>query len=187
MFDTPASLLQRLWQPADQEAWEQFVELYTPLLNCWASRMGLESNDAADLVQEVFSVLIQVLPTFRYERMGSFRGWLRTVALNKLRDRLKRRSPVVTGTMLIDWADPAPAVDEIFSQSEYTQQIVGRALRLMRTEFQPATWQAFWQLMVDEHPPEKVADNLGISVNSVYLAKSRVLRRLRERLAGLLD
>src|SRR5436190_11639315 len=83
MTRTPASLLERLRQPFEPEAWARFVALYTPLLFSWANRVGLQEPDAADLVQEVFVTLLQVLPTFSYDRHQSFRRWLRTVTLNK--------------------------------------------------------------------------------------------------------
>src|SRR5262245_666931 len=93
-MDTPASLLERLKQPADQNAWARFVELYTPLLYYWARRAGLQEADAADLVQEVLGLLFQKLPEFAYDPGRSFRNWLRTVTLNKLRERRRRGSPI---------------------------------------------------------------------------------------------
>jgi RNA polymerase sigma-70 factor (ECF subfamily) len=82
MDKTPASLLHRLRQPNAVDAWPRFVELYTPLLYYWAKRLGLQQQDAADLVQDVFVLLVQKLPEFAYDRHKSFRGWLRTVTLN---------------------------------------------------------------------------------------------------------
>src|SRR5438874_1167415 len=92
MSTTPASLLERLRQPFEPEAWARFVSLYTPLIFSWARRVGLQEQDAADLVQEVFVTLLQVLPTFTYDRHRSFRRWLRTVTLNKWRNN--RKQPV---------------------------------------------------------------------------------------------
>src|SRR5205823_5013820 len=86
MHTTPASLLERLQRADEQTAWVRFVELYTPVLFAWARRLGLQAQDAADLVQEVFTVLVRKLPEFRYDRQKSFRGWLRTITLNKWRD-----------------------------------------------------------------------------------------------------
>ena len=96
-MDTPASLLERLRQPADPAAWSRFVELYTPLLYGWARRVGLPEQDAADLVQDVFVQLVRKLPDFTYDRHKTFRGWLRAVTLNKWREtygaaRRSRRS-----------------------------------------------------------------------------------------------
>src|ERR1700757_1787963 len=88
---TPPTLLQRLRAAHDDDAWQRLVQLYTPLLFYWARRCGETEHDAADLVQEVFVALIQTLPSFTYDRQGGkFRGWLRTLMLNKLRDRKRR-------------------------------------------------------------------------------------------------
>lgn len=187
MNTTSPSLLERIRNPAEQEAWTLFVRLYTPLIFYWARRVGMSDPDAADLVQEVFAALVQKLPDFTYDRQKSFRGWLRTVTLNKWRDQQRRKAarPAETLDSLSDItvADPA----ESFWEQEYHQQLVNRALELMKTDFQPTTWQACWQHLVCDRPAAEVAAELGISVDSVYAAKSRVLRRLRQQLAGLLD
>src|SRR5690349_19408548 len=94
MEKTPVSLLDRLRQPSDHEAWQRFVALYTPLLYFWACRMGAKAQDAADLVQEVFTAVLTAMPSFRLEPGRSFRAWLRTVALNKWRDHLRREAVV---------------------------------------------------------------------------------------------
>src|SRR5713101_367175 len=90
MTKTPSSLLERLRQPFEPEAWGRFVSLYTPLIYSWGRRVGLQEQDAADLVQEVFVTLLQVLPTFTYDRQQSFRRWLRTITLNKWRNTRKQ-------------------------------------------------------------------------------------------------
>jgi RNA polymerase sigma-70 factor (ECF subfamily) len=150
--------------------------------------MGLQESDAADLVQEVFAVLVAKLPEFVYDRNKSFRGWLRTILSNKWRDRQRRRN--TTPTMEGDHAlayHPGPAGPEAFWETEYRQQLVGRALQLMQSEFEPTTWRACWEVVVSGRPVAEVAAELGITVDSVYTAKSRVLRRLRKELEGLLD
>src|SRR5271167_1212996 len=98
MTETPATLLERLRQPFEPEAWARFVSLYTPVILSWGRRVGLQEHDAADLAQEVFVTLLQVLPTFSYDRHQSFRSWLRTVTLNKWRNTRKQREhPVLRG------------------------------------------------------------------------------------------
>jgi RNA polymerase sigma-70 factor, ECF subfamily len=184
---TPISLLDRLRQPNPAAAWERFVELYTPVLFAWARRLGLQASDAADLVQEVFTLLVEKLPEFEYDKHKSFRSWLRTVTLNKWRDVCRRKAVIpvqaVGGLSDASVPDPADALDE----AEYRRQLVSRALELLRTEFQPVTWQACWEYVVQGRPAAEVARELGISPNAVYLAKGRVLRRLRAELEGLLD
>jgi RNA polymerase sigma-70 factor (ECF subfamily) len=188
MNTTSISLIERLKLPVDQKAWSRFVDLYTPLLYSLARHIGLQPSDAADLVQDVFALLVQKMPEFTYDRHKSFRSWLRTVTLNKWRDRCRRlaaRPNEVTGEPTLDVADSAAEVS--FSEAEYRRHLVARALELMQTEFQPTTWQACWQFVVMGRPAAEVARQLRISENAVHLAKGRVLRRLRRELQGLLD
>src|SRR5215472_17142942 len=129
MNTTPVSLLEQLRQPASQGAWEVFARLYTPLLLYWARRLGLQDPDAADLVQEVFTVLVQKLPEFAYDRHKSFRAWLRTILLNKWRDARRHPPPL----SLEAGAGPPPAAPEepdVVAEDEYRQRLVGRALEL---------------------------------------------------------
>jgi RNA polymerase sigma-70 factor (ECF subfamily) len=189
MHVTPVTLLERLRRPNEQAAWERFVHLYTPLLSLWAHRLGLHGPDADDLLQDVFSLLVRKLPEFRYDPKQRFRGWLWTITLNKARDRLRRRpaDAVLADNDVLDrlpsGEDPGEALDE----EEYRSYLVGRALDLMQAEFQPTTWKAFWESTAAERPAADVAAELGISVGAVYTAKSRVLRRLRQELQGLLE
>lgn len=187
MEQTPASLLERLRQPLDHAAWQRFVTLYTPLLNHFAQRLGLHGPDAEDLVQDVFTLLVRKMPDFAYDHLKSFRGWLWTLTLNKHRERLRRQGGMdpEVARALGQLAGPDEAT--MFEQAEYQHYLVGRALRVMQGEFQPATWRACLALVVDGQSPAAVAAELGLSVASVYAAKSRVLRRLRHELAGLLD
>jgi RNA polymerase sigma-70 factor (ECF subfamily) len=184
VLTTSVSLLERLRQPAAHDAWGRFVHLYTPLLYQWAGRLGLQPPDAADLVQDVLTTLVQKLPEFQYDPRQSFRAWLKTILLNRW--RILRRRPVVSGAEQL----PEPAVpDDLddLAEEEYRTYLVGRALRLMQADFQPATWMAFWEFVVGGKPAAAVARELGMRPDAVYVAKSRVLRRLRQELAGLLD
>jgi RNA polymerase sigma-70 factor (ECF subfamily) len=185
MNTTPVSLLERLHAPGDQSAWERFVDLYTPLLYHWGRCAGLQESDVADLVQDVFQILVQKLPTFAYDRNRTFRGWLRTVLLNQWRATLRRRTehPLDPGEVAVGEGD----VREETMEKEYRDYLVTRALHVMKTDFQPTTWQACWEHVARGRPVSEVASELGITVRAVYLAKGRVLRRLREELAGLWD
>lgn len=185
MRSTPLSLLERLRDPQEQKAWGQFVELYTPLLLTWARRSGLQESDAADLVQDVLIVLVRKLPEFQYDKSGSFRGWLRTITLNKWRDRQKRaRLPVQDGGR--DLAEhPGPEADPFPDEAEYRRQLLGRALELLRRDVQPTTWAAFEAHVLNARPPAEVAKELGLSVGAVYAAKFRIMSRLRDELRGL--
>jgi RNA polymerase sigma-70 factor (ECF subfamily) len=188
MHTTSISLLERLHRLEERAAWEQFVTLYTPLLFFWTRRLGMNETDAADLIQDVFTVLIEKLPDFQYDAGKSFRAWLRTITYNKWRDFQRRRAadPIRQGSEALPEM-PAPDVSDPFWEQEYRQHLVGQALELMRQEFQPTTWKACWECVVAGRPAGQVAVELGMSVEAVYTAKSRVLRRLRQELRGLLD
>jgi RNA polymerase sigma-70 factor (ECF subfamily) len=188
MESTSNSLLLRLRQPGDEAAWQRFVSLYTPLLYHWACRKGLTNHDAADLVQDVLVTLVRKLPEFQYDSGKSFRAWLRTVTENRCRDVLRRRGagPHVVGAAALAEA-PASDGDASLWETEYRQSLIARAVELMQDAFEPATWKASWALIVEGKSGADVAAQFGMSIDAVYAAKSRVLRRLRQELAGLLD
>jgi RNA polymerase sigma-70 factor, ECF subfamily len=187
MSTTSPSLLDRLRQSQAQEAWEYFVELYTPMLLAWCRRLGLADADAADLTQSVFVVLCEKLPEFRYDPQRSFRSWLKTILLNTWRNQVRRRSarPSLGGEALADVEDTDPRLE--LDEAEYRVAIVRRALALMQERFEPATWKACWGFVVEGRPADEVARENGLTTNAVYLAKSRVLRQLRHELQGFLD
>jgi RNA polymerase sigma-70 factor (ECF subfamily) len=186
MMTTSLSLLERLRQPGERGAWDRFVELYTPLLFSWARRVGLKDADAADLVQDVFVTLVQTLPTFAYDHHRSFRAWLRTVTLNKWRARCKKlaRAPATNG-YLHEVASPDEL--EAFWDAQYCQHLTRQALQILQADFQPTTWKAFWEHVVNDRSAPDVAGELGLTAGAVYAAKFRVLDRLRQELAGMLD
>jgi RNA polymerase sigma-70 factor (ECF subfamily) len=139
-------------------------------------------------VQDVFTTLVQRLPAFQYDEHKSFRAWLRTVTLNKWRDRHKARVPVPRdpqGGVLAAQAAPDPA--ELLAEAEYRGELARRALELMQTDFQPATWKACWETVALGRSAAEVADELGMRLSAVYSANCRVLGRLRQELTGLLD
>lgn len=185
MTSTSVSLLERLRQPLDQAAWSRFVDLYSPVIYSWGRKAGLTDNDAADLVQDVLTILVQKMPSFVYDRQGCFRAWLKTVTLNKWQEGRRRKQ------VRRESSEPVPdlpvAESETFWDGEYRQHVIGQALRVMQTDFAPSTWQACWQLVVEGVPAEQVAADLSVSVGTVYAHKCRVLARLRQELAGLLD
>jgi RNA polymerase sigma-70 factor (ECF subfamily) len=188
---TSLSLLDRL-RDNDPEAWRRLVALYGPLVLYWGRRAGLNEDDAADLLQDVFRSVTGAIGRFRRDRPGdTFRGWLWSIARNKLRDHFRdlQRGPVAAGgseaqARLTEVPDEEP---ESAAESEPSRALLRRALELVRGGFEDPTWQAFWRTTVDGRPPADVATELGLGLASVYQAKSRVLRRLREELGGLLD
>ncbi len=188
MEKTPASLLERIRQPGERQAWDRFVELYTPLIYFWACRSGLQAPDAADLVQEVFLTLLHKMPDFHYDPHKSFRAW----PAHGDAEQVARTTAAPVGApasgdhpQLEERESPDHA--EVFAEAEYRRYLTGRALELMREQFEPATWKAFWACVAQERPVAEVARELGLTPNAVYVAKSRVLTYLRQELNGLLE
>lgn len=189
MYTTSETLLIRLKDGGQEQDWRRFVELYSPLLFRWANLHGLQDSDATDLVQEVLVLLIQKLPEFEYDRQGSFRGWLRTVTLNRWRDLLRRRR-VEASLETVDESDGGLLADDPgdrFWEVEYRRYLVARALEIMQQSFEPSTWNACWETAVHGRSAAEVGAELGLSEGAVYVAKSRVLKRLRAELEGLWD
>lgn len=187
MQTTSPTLLARLRGGQDPSAWNRFADLYVPILFSWARRCGETEQDAADLVQEVFVGLMQTLPNFSYDRNRNFRGWMRTLLVNKLRDRIRRRKRLERALEQIAVGDALPDFAEQFWESEYRREIARQALRLMQAEFEPMPWQACWESVAMGRPVDEVARAHGITRNAVYVARCRVLRRLREELDGLIE
>ena len=169
----------------DEAAWQRMVQIYGPLVYTWLRRSGLKSNDAADLVQETFLALVTKLSKFEPTEQGSsFRGWLWTVAKNKMLDRYRRKeASYVGGTanlqMLQHLEASLPQIEDPTHEVSDRAAVVARALEIMRAHFEPKTWQAFWRTAVDGVSPDRVADELGISRWTVYKSRARVLQRLR--------
>jgi RNA polymerase sigma-70 factor (ECF subfamily) len=184
MNTTPISLLEQLKHSPGPASWQRFADLYTPLLLFWARRLGLQHADAADLVQDLLLKLMHKLPAFTYDQARRFRGWLRTVLLNEWRTHARRKVPVTTADGL-DAVPDDPGDD--FGEAEYCQYVAERALRLMQAQFQPNTWRACWLQVVEGRTAAEAAAVLGITEAAAYVAKSRVLRRLRKELDGLLS
>ena len=171
MQTTSASLLVQLQLPDPSEA--------------WARRLGLQPADAADLVQDVFTTLVQKLPTFSYDNHKRFRGWLWTVTRNKWREKHRRWAlPLDHGQSL---AALAAADGDSLEEAEFRRHLLDRLVPAMRDRFQPGTWRAFWEHVVEEKPAAQVAAELGLSVAAVYKAKLRVLNRLNQELADLIS
>lgn len=192
MAETSATLLQRLHDRSDSVAWRRLVELYSPLITSWLRRHGVA--DAEDLTQEILGVVVREVDGFRHNgRSGAFRTWLRTITTNCLRQSWRTRrvralaagSPDIT-PMLDSLEDPASDLSHRWDR-EHDEFVLRRLLDLIRPDFRPATWLAFRRQVIDGEAPEAVAAELGLSVNAVLIAKSRVLSRLRRNAEGLVD
>jgi RNA polymerase sigma-70 factor, ECF subfamily len=176
------------------EAWQRVVCLYGPVAYRWCRRSNLAAEDAADVVQDVFSAVMVHLPEFRRDRPeDSFSGWLAAITRNKVREHYRRRQGKAEargGTTAQRHITEIPQPPELSEESiqpdtQSAACLSRRALELIRAEFEPRTWEAFWRVGVDGLSPAHVAADLDMSIAAVYKAKSRVLGRLREVLSEL--
>jgi RNA polymerase sigma-70 factor (ECF subfamily) len=182
---TQPSLLIRIRDPADSGAWSRFVEVYTPFIYGVLKRRGLQSADAADVAQEVMQTVAQGISRFEYDRgRGSFRGWLFSVARSRLNDhfRTRQRQPVGTGQTEVHEllaAQPDCGDDGEWERS-WQQHLFDLAALRVRDQFEPATWKAFWDTAVEGKPVAEVAAELNLTPGAVYIARSRVMAKLRK-------
>jgi RNA polymerase sigma-70 factor (ECF subfamily) len=186
MDSTSLSLLEQLRLPSNQEAWKRFVLLYTPLLEHWARREGLNPSDCSDLTQEVLLKLTRVLPDYQRGPGQTFRGWLLRVTQNQCRDFLRRKAtrPLPNAEGLSAISDPRPLDPQ--EEAEDKKILMGRALELIRGDFAEATFTAFQRVAIHGERAATVAAALGMTENAVYLARHRVMTRLRQELEELI-
>jgi RNA polymerase sigma-70 factor (ECF subfamily) len=183
---TRASLLLRLRDLRDEAAWGEFVNLYGPVVYRYLRKQGLQDADAADLGQEVLRAVARAVQRLDYDpRRGSFRNWLFTVVRNKLSNwrrgqRLRFRTcDESTAEVLLEQC-PAPGGGEAEWEAEWEQRVFAWACTQVRRGVTETTWQAFWRTAVEDQPGKQVAADLGLSVGAVYLARRRVLARLKD-------
>lgn len=187
---TSASLIARI-KRQEPDAWQKLAEVYTPLVYGWARRGGLGDADAADTVQEVFRAVHLHAAEFGSENQKtSFRGWLWAITRNKIRlfYRLRGAAPLAQGGTDVarrlseypDWIDDE---EEPVTTNE-RRLLLQRTLAAIRSDFDDATWQAFWRLAVEDQSTSDIASDLGISQGAVRQAKYRVLCRLREEMGS---
>jgi RNA polymerase sigma-70 factor (ECF subfamily) len=185
---TRPSLLLRIRDSQDTLAWIEFAGMYAPLVYAFGRKHGLQNADAADLTQEVFRAVARAVGRFEYDvDRGGFRRWLFTIARNELRDAVARykRNPAGSGdTGVKQWIEqqPGPIDDDVLWEEEYERRRLDLAAEQVRGNVQKSTWQAFWQTAVEGKPAEEVARALNMSIGSVYIAKSRVIARLRQQI-----
>lgn len=192
-METSVSLLDRLAGTPSDEDWRRLHDLYRPLLRAWMARAGVSEADFDDLTQEILVVVFKGVAGFERQGQGAFRSWLRTILANRVRDyfRGQRYRPVVTGDSdfllrLNEMESPASELSRLWDQ-EHDEHVVRSLLRRVQGDFAPGTWQAFRRHVLEGDPAARVAEELGLSLNSVLLAKSRVLKRLRQELAGIVE
>ena len=198
MDDTPAtrpSLLVRLRDLQDQQSWEEFYTVYQPLVFRMARSQGFQDADASELTQEVFVAVASAIERWDPDpKRGSFRGWLFRIARNLMINWLayRRRHPAAAGNsdihrLLAEQPDPhgLNQEDSAVFDRQYKRQAFAWAADQIRNEFRENTWQAFWLSSVENMPVVEVAGQLKISLGAVYIARSRVMARLREKIETL--
>jgi RNA polymerase sigma factor (sigma-70 family) len=194
MAETSLSLLDRLRAPGDPESWRRLVDLYTPLMHRWLRPGNLQPSDADDVVQEVLAAVVRKVPEFRHDgRVGSFRAWLRTITVFRLRDYWRARyaggpppDPDDLGRMLTELEDPNGGLSRVWDE-EHDRYVLERLMEAIEPKFKPVTWAAFRGHVIEGRSVDAVAAELGVTPNVVFIAKSRVLQRLRDEAAGLID
>jgi RNA polymerase sigma-70 factor (ECF subfamily) len=168
-------------------AWDRLVALYTPLLHAWLTAAGLQPADRDDLTQRVLAILIERLPAFEHNgRPGAFRAWLRSVTVNLLREHWRNRPAAGSESVLAQLADPDGGLSRLWEE-QHDHHVLHSLMVLVRPEFTRPTWRAFLRVALDGVPAQIAAEELGLSVNAVLIAKSRVLARLRQEARGLVD
>jgi RNA polymerase sigma-70 factor (ECF subfamily) len=191
--DTPISLLDRLRLRPDEEAWRRFDGLYRPLLLRWLARDPALRDDVDDLTQEILSAVCRDLPAFEHQRAGSFRRWLRTIMDNRVKGHRRRRQNLPRALGLDAGEGPLAELADDHSElsrrwdAEHDEHVFGRLLGMIADEFNDVHVRAFHRYVLDGASPDDVAGELGVSVQVVLHAKSRILRRLRELGRGLVD
>ena len=185
--DTRPSLLVRLCDPKDDRAWTEFTAIYSPLIYRLACRKGFQHADAEDLVQEVLRAVASAVDRWKPDPCkGPFRNWLFRIARNMMLNLVasQRRHPRGTGSEEVQWlleARPSPSPeDTTLFETEYKRQLFRWAAERVSGEFRPTTWAAFWETGVEGKKAQVVAATLGMSVGAVYMAKSRVVARIRQ-------
>ena len=193
-MDTSASLLDLLRDASDGVAWTMLVDMYSPLIRGWLKRYGAASVDVDDVVQEVLTVVVRRFPEFqRQPQTGAFRSWLRTITANCLRDYWRRcnRQPAVVGgsefaEVVNQLADPHSGMSKIWDR-EHDEYVTRYLLAKIRPDFSEQTWRAFQRFAMDGLSADAVASELGITANAVFIAKSRVMAKLRQHGRGLIE
>ncbi len=192
--NTRLSLLVRLKNAQDHEAWSEFTAIYEPLILRLLVRNGLQECDARDVCQQVFAAVAKDIEQWRPDGHDrSFRRWLFRIARNRVIKFLagERKRPRAAGgsdaqAALQQQPDEREPISELF-EHEYRQQLLLWAAEQIRAEFRESTWEAFWRSYIEGHAIKDVAEQLGMSMGSVYVARSRVVARLKSKVHEIID
>lgn len=188
---TRASLLIQIRDGTNQAAWQEFIDLYGPVIYGFARKRGLQDADAADLVQDVLRSVSSAIGRLDYDRKhGTFRGWLFTITRNKVFNFLSARRirPQGTGDTTTHQRlaeEPAASDGSDAWELEYQRRLASLAMERVKGEFHDNTWQAFWLTAVEGLSAAEVARRVGMSPGAIYVAKSRVLARLKDEVEAM--
>ena len=185
---TRPSLLLRIRDPEDADSWNRFVDVYRPLILRYARKRGLQDADAADVAQDVLAQVSRAIRAFEYRpEVGRFRDWLGTVVRHRVHRFLRREANQPRGAEG-NWLDDLPATQQDSDWSvAFNAHVLNEALDRARPHFEASTWDAFRLAWLEQQPAATAAEKLGIPVAGVYLAKSRVLKRLREEVMAIAE
>lgn len=184
-METSLTWLDRIITAPEDRDWRRLMEVYGPLLDEWLARAGIPPADRDDLVQEVLIVVTRRVDRFEHRGPGAFRAWLRSILANHLRN-FSRKRQIISSIDPDQLAGDNTELSQLWDR-EHDQFLAARAMRMVEGDFEPNTWQAFRRQVLDGRRPADVASELGLSLNSVILAKSRVLKRLRNELRGIAE
>ena len=191
MTRTSLSLLQQISRN-EPDSWARLTEIYTPLLSRWIRQHEVQPADADDLTQEVLLTVSSEIDGFRHTgREGAFRAWLKGILINRIRNYWRQKNRRATGDSAVQeqlrqLEDPASELSALWNQ-QHDEFVVRQIMQRARTEFAASTWKAFQQTAIENQPASDVARELQLTTNAVFIARSRVIRRLRELAAGLVE
>lgn len=194
MNETSLSLLQQMRESPEQEAWVRLHRLYEPLIRKWLIRYELQPSDADDVTQEVLLAVSKDIGAFDHNgREGAFRAWMKGILVNRLRKfwHSRDRQPVGGGgsdmnRQLAELDDPASQITLIWNE-DHDQHVLNQVMAIVETRVEPKTWAAFHMTVFGGVKPKDAAEKLGLSLNAILIAKSRVLSRLRHEARGLVE
>ncbi len=187
--DTRHSLIQRLQDGGDNAAWEEFASIYRPVIVRIALRKQMQFDDAEDLAQQVLLLVLKNINKWKSDpARARFRTWLQTVVRNATMNALSRRpkDQASGGTDSLQQLHQRPdKADSLSFDLEWQREILRWVAQQVRGEFESTTWTAFWDTAIEQSPAQDVAEKIGKSVGAVYIARSRVMQRIKQRIAEL--
>ena len=193
MSDTSVSFLNSLQADGNSRSWNEFVDLYSPLIRIWLRSQHVHEQERDDVAQEVIATVLRKLPEFQRQRTGSFRNWLKTITIYSWQNYRRKNLKKVIAVGGTDFGQTINALEDPVSQmsqqwdQQHDQYVLQRLLEKIRPSVLDATWAAIAAVTIDGKSPEQASEELGMTPNAIYVAKSRVLAQLRHISEGLVD